>query len=429
MGNTNTKETKRKSRSASKAAAPKSPVQKIQAQQEVQESAKPNVGDSSSQKPQSTKTVFESSQDTKPTYRIPALVFHENYFLAFCEKRFDGHWDIGKMDLVLRRGHLGDDGVKWEPEVTLYPENDTDKLMRPMNPVPIVVGEGHIILMFNTFPKDTPEKVIKATPTPPGKLPLWQLLIKHSTDGGKTWKNYQQLPVGDIFSGFNSVPSTCAVGPGHGIKLESGRLVVTGNIAWKGEDNRPFAIVSDDNGDTWKMGGEINLPELNGNSVTGNECQAVEVAHNYVVVNCRTLGTHPRIQCYSSDGCDTFGSPDSPKVMRALKGPKHGCQGSILGFSAPLVEKETNDKKYWALLSNPHSDKREKLSVLLSRDGCKTWPYQPVVLEHKGSAYSDLTGFTQDGQQKFACLFERIHANNKHDINFVIFTIDFENLK
>ncbi|XP_033120946.1 sialidase-3-like [Anneissia japonica] len=220
---------------------------------------------------------------------------------------------------------------------------------------------------------------------------------------------------------FSKVPLT-QHWPGHSIKLESGRLVVTGNIAWPksvGEKNQPFVIVSDNNGDTWKMGGKIQLPKLNDKSVSGNECQAVEVAPNDVVINCRTPGTYPRIQCYSSDGCDTFGPSE---VMQTLTEPKNGCQGSILGISAPLM---SDDQKSWALFSNPNSKRlRLNLSVRLSKDSCKTWSDPPIkVLECLGSGYSDLTGFTQDNQQKFACLFERIKITSRN-IDLIIFTID-----
>ncbi|XP_033120011.1 sialidase-3-like [Anneissia japonica] len=176
-------------------------------------------------------TVFKSGWFKRPTYRIPALLFHENNFLAFCEKRLNGTKDYGPMNMVLRRGCLSDEGINWEPEVKLYPENDskdTDK-KRPMNPVPIDVGKNHIILMFNTYPENTPSSVMQQSNTR-----LWQIRIKHSYDGGKTWSISQQLPVDHIFSDSKKrpIPSYCAVGPGHSIKLESGRLVVTGNIAW-----------------------------------------------------------------------------------------------------------------------------------------------------------------------------------------------------
>ncbi|XP_033099279.1 sialidase-4-like [Anneissia japonica] len=301
------------------------------------------------------------------------------------------------------------DQWNWCCEGDIYMIRMLSGKKRPMNPIPIVVGEGHIILMFNTYPESISSHGMSK------ERHIWDTLIKYSNDGGKHWSLAQPVFILEHFN--NRSPYYCAIGPGHGIKLDSGRLVVTGHTKSPDEMGQLFVIVSDDDGKTWKKGGDIPFAISNGNAVTGDECQAVEVAPNSVVINCRTSGSYPRMQCYSSNGCDTFGRSE---LKPTLIEPKHGCEGSILGFGAP----NSVDQKSWVLFSNPANENaRCNLSVRLSTDGCNTWS-KPKTLQSGDSAYSDLIGFTHDCQQKFACLFERLCSKNLYHIDFVIFTID-----
>ena len=57
----------------------------------------------------------------------------------------------------------------------------------------------------------------------------------------------------------------------------------------------------------------------------------------------------------------------------------------------------------WLLFSNPASLKRENLTVRVSRDDGKTWPFR-LVLEPGPAAYSCLA---QVSRATFACLYER----------------------
>ncbi|XP_071940874.1 sialidase-3-like [Antedon mediterranea] len=370
----------------------------------------------------SKETVFKSSYWSTPTYRIPALVFQEDHFLAFSEKRLTGSKDYGPMKMVVKRRLFKGDNVNWSPETSIYPATETGK--RPMNPVPIVINETNVILLFNTYPENMPQSDVRNSDTR-----VWNLLITQSHDGGETWEPSRELPVDKIFSNFKSgVPSYCAVGPGHAIKLDSGKLIVSGNVGWpksKNTKSKPFVIISENNGETWHMGGLIPLPEIDGKKISGGECQPVDMGSDNVVINCRTGGTYPRFQCYSSDACKTF---SDSQVMQTLIEPKNGCQGSTIGFKATdskLPEDPEMKDLRWALFSNPDCRLlRRNLSVRLSKDKCQTWSDPPIkVLETLGSAYSDLAAFVEDGEQTFACLFER-NKTLLRNIEFTTFTLD-----
>ena len=41
-------------------------------------------------------------------------MYHKDTFLAFCEARLDTSKDVGRMDIILRRGKRKDMEVEWE---------------------------------------------------------------------------------------------------------------------------------------------------------------------------------------------------------------------------------------------------------------------------------------------------------------------------
>lgn len=142
--------------------------------------------------------------------------------------------------------------------------------------------------------------------------------------------NLQSLPSADW--------ATFAVGPGHGIQLPSGRLLVPA-YAYR-VDRREcfgkvcrtsahaFAFYSDDHGQTWHHGGLV--PNLR-----SGECQLAVVdsgqASSVLYCNARSpLGS--RVQAVSEDEGSSFLPGE---LVPALAETARGCQGSIVGFPAP----------------------------------------------------------------------------------------------
>ena len=84
----------------------------------------------------------------------------------------------------------------------------------------------------------------------------------HSDDDGKTWS-----PLRDITqSSKRHEALTCIPGPRLGIQLtrgpDSGRILIPCNQHWLKKldgklryQNLPYALISDDNGETWRRGG------------------------------------------------------------------------------------------------------------------------------------------------------------------------------
>jgi sialidase-1 len=158
----------------------------------------------------------------------------------------------------------------------------------------------------------------------------------------------------------------------------SGRLIIPGNftagpsLAGYG-DGRPYVFYSDDHGDSFTIGSPSVYPG-------GNESTAAELSNGNVMLNSRDQSgaSRRRIVAISTDrGANFSGAmPDSNL-------PDPVCEGSLLNIV-------WQGKKYLAF-SNPASTSgRNHLTIRISPDDGKSWPYSMLVATDT-SAYSDLT--------------------------------------
>jgi sialidase-1 len=185
----------------------------------------------------------------------------------------------------------------------------------------------------------------------------------------------------DILAGFQFPWSRLGAGPGHGIQLKSGRLLVP---IWLNEkihyNYRSGAVYSDDNGKTWKAGG-LAPPEAK----DSNECMLFERSDGSVVVNMRTRAKL-RTTAVSRDGGKTFGEFREETAL-----PDPVCQGSVLRGTKGVF-----------FANAASGEKRVNMTVRMSRDEGSTWEASKAL--HAGpSAYSDLAE-AADGS--VLCLYE-----------------------
>ncbi|XP_030843776.1 sialidase-3 [Strongylocentrotus purpuratus] len=410
--------------------------------------------------------VFGQGDNGYNTFRIPALVHHRGVFLAFCEARRTSFRDWGaSMDLVLRRGRLcdikeGDKEIEWGDiqVVASLPGK------RAMNPVPIVDADmDAIILVFITFPIELSEADLIR-----GDKYQQNLYVTKSVDEGRTWS--EPLDITNLTLGrMDPEPLIYASGPGHGLQLKSGRLIVPGNIHWKekpqpgatgwlaelkwsileffdsfhGSRNCSIVLFSDDGGDTWQVGGKIPpAKDEDGVDIPANECQAAELEEGHVYVNSRTCDPQAtRQESYSIDGGISFTmgelSDDLEEpgyfLSRWIPSIKNfgGCQASVMSFEPPdHIPKLERDAERWIIFSNPASrNTRVNMSVRFSRDACQTWS-PPLSLNPGPSAYSDLTCYrvkdkvTGKSTMKFACLYECGSLHPYERIAFQTFSLE-----
>uniref|UniRef100_A0A8D2NY28 exo-alpha-sialidase n=1 Tax=Zosterops lateralis melanops TaxID=1220523 RepID=A0A8D2NY28_ZOSLA len=283
------------------------------------------------------RTVLFEKESTGVTYRVPALLYLPCVakLLAFAEERLsadDAHANL----LVLRRGsiHAPADRHTGRGDMRVL-ETATLQHHRSMNPCPLYDEfTGTLFLFFITVLGRTPEAYQIVT----GQN-VTRLCCVTSADQGLSWSpatDLTQQVIGATIKDW----ATFALGPGHGIQLRSGRLLVPAysyHIDCKecfGQlcktTPHSFAFYSDDHGQRWRFG------EFIPNLQTG-ECQLVSVdeedGSNVLYCNARSpLGF--RVQALSTDDGAVF---HGGQLVQRLVEPPHGCHGSVIGFPAPLV--------------------------------------------------------------------------------------------
>lgn len=323
--------------------------------------------------------VFTSGTEGYHTYRIPGIVLtNEGTLLAFCEGRKTSRRDHGDLDLVLRRSTDG--GRNWEPKQLVHEEGGDAKITIG-NPCPVVDRMTGAIWLPFCRNND-------------------RVFITNSTDDGRTWAEPTEITRHVKKPGW----SWYATGPGHGIQLSTGRLLIpcdcrddkgTGDWNHKG---RSLVFYSDDHGKTWKLGG-VTDPGM-------NECEAVELADGSILLSMRQyLGPKQRAFSKSADGGLTWSKPRHHAEVHCPV-----CQSSILRYTLPP------DEKNRILYSGPGGPGRKGMTVRLSYDEGKTWPVQKLLYEGS-SAYSDLVAL-EDGT--IGCLYE---ADDYGRISFARFTL------
>ncbi|NWR99735.1 NEUR4 protein, partial [Motacilla alba] len=280
------------------------------------------------------RTVLFEKEANGVTYRVPALLYLPCVakLLAFAEERLsadDAHANL----LVLRRGTIYGSYVEWEDMRVL--ETATLQHHRSMNPCPLYDEfTGTLFLFFITVLGRTPEAYQIVT----GQN-VTRLCCVTSADQGLSWSTATDLTEQVIGATIKDW-ATFALGPGHGIQLRSGRLLVPAysyHIDCKecfGQlcktTPHSFAFYSDDHGRGWRFG------EFIPNLQTG-ECQLVSVdeedGSNVLYCNARSpLGF--RVQALSTDDGAVF---HGGQLVQRLVEPPHGCHGSVIGFPAPFV--------------------------------------------------------------------------------------------
>lgn len=337
--------------------------------------------------------LFTAGTEGYHTFRIPALaVSTQGTLLAFCEGRRTGGGDSGDIDIVLKRSF--DNGETWQPmQIAVSTGSDTDG-----NPAPVVDrNTGTIWLLFCKNLADGAEGKIIAGQAP---RTVW---VTSSTDDGETWAEPKEITDTTKLEGW----TWYATGPCHGIQLANGKLVVpcdhvVGNSRNYAESGFSHLIVSDDGGETWRIGG-IAQPGT-------NESVVVETVEGALYLNCRNyVAPKRRAYAWSTDGGDIFtefGYADN--LVEPI------CQASMVRYT----DTRTHDKNR-ILFSNPASESRERMTIRISYDECRSWSEGQVL--HAGpAAYSDLC-ITPDMQ--ICCLYERGEQRPYETLSFAKFDL------
>ncbi len=350
--------------------------------------------------------LFRGGDGAYDLYRIPGLVVTaKGTVIVYCEARQRAGSDWGPIDLVMRRSTDGGKtfslpvkiadvpGPKTKNPVALDQKLAVEGEVTYNNPVMIAEPDGRLHLLFC--------------------LEYMRCFITHSCDDGETW-----CPPEEITKAFEPYRAeydwkVLATGPGHGVAMTSGRLVVPVwlSTGTGGHAHRPSAvsvIVSDDHGQSWMRG-----PLIVGTTVetpNPSETIAAELSDGSLLLSIRNESMrHRRLVTRSTNGFDGWSTPAfhsdlfEPICMASLLGVRQDNRVQLIH-----VGPDSSDAAPPAPPANEvvkgsgKSLPRRNLSLQSSDDDGRTWSPR-VALEPGVSGYSDLA-FHPDGS--VLCLFE-----------------------
>ena len=353
--------------------------------------------------------VFVAGTHGYFTYRIPGIVVTpKGTVIAYAEARKTNAADWGAIDIVTRRSEDG--GASW------LSQHAIGKVLRSLkqNPAAASVARPPDAITYNN-----PVAIVDRRKGIVHFLfcvEYMQAFYMRSTDDGRTFS-----PPVEITSTFEKFRpeypwKVIATGPGHGIQLRNGRLImpVWLSTADGGNPHRPnvvATIYSDDHGNNWR-GGEIAVRTA-GEVVNPNETVAEQLADGKVMLNVRSPSpAHRRIVAVSEDGATKW---SAPRFQQELLEPV--CFGSLVRYGRTssrgpnrlLFVNPDNLERIAGHAEPGQSRDRRNLTVQLSEDDGATWKVKRV-LDPGWAGYSDIN-VAKDGT--ILCLYERGEPNPK----------------
>lgn len=337
---------------------------------------------------------------TKPAgiyYLSPGIVVTAHgSVLAYTECR-DSCPDWGDIHVNLRRSTDG--GITWGPEHKIAHVGETvQAIVRSSPPKP--KGQELAITVNNPTAIADRDGTVHFLYC----IEYRRVFYMKSNDDGLTFS--RPVEISNVFEKFRPQCDwkIVATGPGHGIQLKNGRLVVPVWLATgskSGFEHRPSitaVIYSDDHGQTWQAGDIV--ARGTGRGLSGfhdpNETCSIQLADGSVLFNIRApSATQRRLASISPNGVTDW---SQPQFMMDL--PEPLCFGGM----ARLSESGPSDKNRILFshcngLNADHGGavdekwcRREDLSVYMSYDEGKTWPVRKVIEPgFAGPGYSDMT--------------------------------------
>ncbi len=328
--------------------------------------------------------VFHRGQDGYHEFRPPTLVrATDGTLLAFAGGLVGSGGDFGHHDTVLKRSHDG--GRTWQP-LQVIATDPPNKLAR----CPVVDAEsGRIHLMIIRTAGYVTGGDLSGGKIPPQDQP--RPFYMYSDDHGATWSDWRERELTDVLK----VPEMrhYVIGPSAGLQLTTGpylgRLVLPGNhnfLPVPGERGLHTAY-SDDNGETWHLGGPIGA--YTRPDIIVDETALVERSDGTLYVNTRDqFGTASgnRAATTSSDGGVTLDAPF--EIADDLITP-------IVSCAMTAVPGRRGRPRQIVFTGPQHPTAREQLTIRTSLDDGGTWRQGPLL--HDGPAsYSCPIVFTDD---------------------------------
>lgn len=286
-------------------------------------------------------------------HRIPGmLVTRKGTLLAYCEARSEGS-DWALMDVLLQRSE--DHGKTFQPPFLLAQGNETHKTVN--NPVMMQDHTGRIHFLY------CEDYTVNGG----------RALRRYSDDDGITWSDPVDVTEYTLPDDHNAF----AFGPGHGITLKDGTLLVPVWMVPK-HHNAPLTahapsvlstFYSKDNGETWALG---EILDSNDEVISPNETVAALTSDGGVYLNLRNE-KRCRASAYSKTGYSDW---QDYSLDENLPDPR--CFGSVASY-------EDGKNPYLLIFANcADENNRDHVTVRASMDNGKTFPVARLLDETRG---------------------------------------------
>jgi sialidase-1 len=238
-------------------------------------------------------------------YRVPSLIRSGDYLVAAAEARIGSIDDTAPKDIVVRRVALADFGAtgmpEWSADIVVDGRGTSiaDKLGNPCfihDP-----SNGRLHLFYTRYPVGVLPTDATATGTSGPTCTVWRT---YSDDDGATWA----APIDITTQVKDAAWSSMTTGPGNGVAVASGRLVLS--LTHREADTVLYAhaIYSDDHGEAWNQGAEIT-PGL-----AAQEVSLAVVPTNRIVATIRRPGDAIRQFAESDDEGATWTERDESEI-------------------------------------------------------------------------------------------------------------------
>ena len=362
--------------------------------------------------------IWDAGENNVDGYRIPGMVVaKDGSVLAFAEER-PVYGDADPKSIVVKRSE--DKGATWSDNIyieksdgsfwanhqdLIHPDDVQDKKEVWTNVAPIVDYEtGRVFFFYALSEGEVAGQNLQR---------YTRVFYKYSDDHGVSWSDRREVTAilnaredgslnkdedGNWITDENGFPCDYLgrafhmPGPGHGIQLSNGRLLLQ---VWNrkalgvmGEGTIPVeertygisTLYSDDHGETWQYGSAF------GHNLNMNESRMVELENGNMYINARYVPTKPgernnhRVTAISHDGGIHW---ENIEIDKNFPLSNH-CDAGLVSM------KRSTDNEHLILYSkNESTEGRKNLVVRLSDDGGKSWPVAKVADEGP-AMYSDM---------------------------------------
>lgn len=314
----------------------------------------------------SESTLWVENEDGYALYHVFGLTrANDGTVLVFAEARIEPD-DAGRHDLVLKRSE--DNGATWKATQRIQASTGRQSWAQPAPVVDVTTGKIFFFYALNEGNRSS------------------RVFYKSSSDNGVSWSSRQE-----VTSLFDDDPYGWTLhmpGPGHGIQLANGRLLLQiwhrKSISFPVEErNYGISVIySDDGGQSWRAGGVV--PVTSAQPI--NESRLVQLENGDVLLNARlAVKSQERAISRSRDGGASWSEP----VTETNLPPFYATDSGL----ARLTPGADSDVSRIVFSSPTDDDSRRNMFVRISYDECESWRYGKTLYTGAAS-YSDLTSLS-----------------------------------